>query len=59
MRSPRELKREELYDLVWTEALATLGPKLGISDVGLKKRCRNLGVPTPPRGYWAKLEAGK
>jgi len=54
-----QIGREELYDLVWGEAMATLAPKLGLSDVGLKKRCKNLGVPTPPRGYWAKLEAGK
>lgn len=54
-----QLTREELYEAVWSEAMATLAPKLGISDVGLKKRCAKLGVPTPPRGYWAKLEAGK
>ncbi|MBL8066497.1 MAG: hypothetical protein JNM34_11680 [Chthonomonadaceae bacterium] len=59
MKALNVLNREELYALVWSEAMATLGPKMGISDVGLKKRCRNLGVPTPPRGYWAKLEAGK
>jgi hypothetical protein len=53
------LSREQLYELVWTEAMATLAPKLGISDVGLKKRCLNLGIPTPSRGYWAKLQNGK
>ena len=55
----RTLIREELYELVWAEAMATLAPKLGISDVGLKKRCLNLGIPTPTRGYWAKLQNGK
>lgn len=39
--------------------MATLAPKLGISDVGLKKRCKVKGIPTPGRGYWAKLSAGK
>lgn len=53
------LSREQLYELVWSEAMATLAPKLGISDVGLKKRCLNLGIPTPSRGYWAKLQSGK
>lgn len=53
------LGREELYERVWSEPMATLAPKLGISDVALKKRCKKLGIPTPPRGYWAKLEAGK
>lgn len=53
------LSREQLYELVWSEAMAILAPKLGISDVGLKKRCLNLGIPTPSRGYWAKLQSGK
>ncbi len=33
--------------------------KYGISSVMLKKICRKLDVPTPPRGYWAKVRAGK
>jgi hypothetical protein len=32
---------------------------LGLSDVGLAKICDRHRVPTPPRGYWAKKEAGK
>lgn len=59
MRHLDELNREELYDLVWSEAMATLAPKFGISDVALKKRCSKLGIPTPGRGYWAKVEAGQ
>lgn len=59
MRSLDELSRQELYDLVWSEAMATLAPKFGISDVALKKRCNKLGIPTPGRGYWAKVEAGQ
>lgn len=31
----------------------------GISDVGLKKICKRMNVPTPPRGYWAKVAAGQ
>jgi len=59
MEPLNKIDRKQLYELVWTEAMVTLAPKLDISDVGLKKRCKKLGVPTPPRGYWAKLEAGK
>lgn len=57
--SLNKMSREELYEAVWSEAMSTLAPKLGISDVGLKKRCSNLGIPTPTRGYWAKLQNGK
>jgi len=59
MRHLDEFSREELYDLVWSDAMATLAPKYGISDVALKKRCNRLGIPTPGRGYWAKVEAGQ
>lgn len=30
----------------------------GLSDVAVKKMCRKMNVPTPPRGYWARLAAG-
>lgn len=53
-----KVTRQELYDLAWSQSMATLAPEYGLSDVALKKRCKNLGIPTPPRGYWAKLEAG-
>lgn len=55
----KEPSREELYQLVWTKPIATIAGELGISDVALTKRCRKLGIPTPRRGHWAKLEAGK
>jgi hypothetical protein len=34
-----------------------LAPKYFISDVGLKKIFIKMGIPTPGRGYWAKLVA--
>jgi hypothetical protein len=52
------ITREELYDLVWQKPISKLAVELGISDVGLSKICRRHEVPTPPRGYWARLEAG-
>jgi len=55
----KELSREELYDLVWSKPMGTIAAEMNISDVALAKRCRKLGIPTPRRGYWAKLEAGK
>lgn len=53
------MKRSELYKKVWTVPMTRLAKELGVSDVGLAKACRRYAVPTPPRGYWAKLEAGK
>lgn len=53
------LTRRELYDLVWSTPMTKLAESMGISDVGLSKICDRHRVPAPPRGYWAKKEAGK
>jgi hypothetical protein len=52
------LTRRELYDLVWAIPLSRLSEQFGISDRGLAKICERHRVPSPPRGYWAKREAG-
>ncbi len=39
--------------------MVEVAEELGISDVALAKRCRSLQVPTPPRGYWARVNAGQ
>lgn len=51
--------RQELLDLVWSAPTSTVAKQLGISDVGLAKACRRADLLLPPRGYWAKLAAGK
>ena len=56
---PTHLTREELFLLVWERPSQEVAQELGISDVALTKRCRKLQVPKPPRGYWAKINAGK
>jgi hypothetical protein len=50
------IERKLLYSEVWSQPITKLAPQYGISDVGLKKICRALNVPTPPRGYWAKVQ---
>lgn len=52
-------EREALYNEVWTEPMITVAKRYGMSDNGLRKHCRRLGIPLPPNGYWAKLKAGK
>jgi hypothetical protein len=59
MGEMKSLTRRELYDLVWSKPITKLAADFGISDVGLAKICDRYRVPSPPRGYWAKLEAGK
>lgn len=42
-----------LGSLVWETPVSTLAKHLGVSDVAINKRCKRLGLPTPPRGYWS------
>ena len=53
------LTRERLYALVWETPMSKLAPTFGLSDNGLAKICRANDIPYPPRGYWAKKEAGQ
>jgi hypothetical protein len=54
-----DLPRETLYERVWTTPVTTLAQEFGMSDAGVAKVCRKMGVPVPSRGYWAKIQAGK
>lgn len=47
-----------LSEMVWEKSCVVLAKELGVSDKAISKRCVLLGIPTPPRGYWAKLRAG-
>ena len=58
MIKTKSFTRRELYELVWATPLSTLALQFGLSDRGLAKICKRHRVPTPPRGYWAKLAAG-
>jgi len=53
-----EVSRKELYDRVWAEPMTKVAKSYGISDVGLAKLCRRNDIPIPPRGYWARKQAG-
>lgn len=52
------IRRDELYEKVWKNPMYKLASDYGLSDVGLKKICKKLKVPTPPQGYWVRLKHG-
>ena len=52
-------ERTKLYEEVWAEPVTAVSKRYAISDVALRKICQKLGVPLPPRGYWARIEAGR
>lgn len=54
-----KLTRRDLYELAWSKPMQELAKDFGISDVGLAKQLRKLGIPVPGRGYWARVAAGQ
>lgn len=55
---PRFFSGDEIYELVWSEPLLSLSKPFGLSDNGLRKRCRAMDVPTPSPGYCQKAKHG-
>jgi hypothetical protein len=51
-----KVDRNALYKQVWEKPMTRLAKEYGISDVGLKKICKKMNIPTPPRGYWRRKE---
>jgi len=43
-----------LSTMVWSMPVDRLAKEIGVSGSAVKKRCRRLGINTPPRGYWSK-----
>ncbi len=54
-----KLRREELYEKVWTTPIRKLAPEFGLSDVGLAKICKKHQIPRPGLGYWRRVELGQ
>ena len=52
-------EREKFYEEVWKEPVLVVANRYGVSNVALAKTCRKLVVPLPPRGYWARIRAGR
>ena len=55
----KTVSREELYELVWSKPMIKVAADYGVTGTALKKTCDRHHIPTPERGYWAKLEFGK
>jgi hypothetical protein len=54
-----EIDPEELNQLVWEIPITDIANLYGVSKRAIEKRCRELGIPKPPRGYWSKLRNDK
>jgi hypothetical protein len=55
----KTVSREALYEQVWSRPMTKVAADYGVTGTALKKTCDRHHIPTPERGYWAKLEYGK
>jgi len=55
----KRVTRADLERRVWEAPVRSLRGEFGVSDVTVAKRCRQMGIPRPPRGYWQRLQAGR
>lgn len=53
------ISNEQLQALVWSKPMLQISKEMGVSDVAIRKRCRKVGIKTPPPGFWRKVETGK
>lgn len=53
------VSREKLYEEVWSRPMTKVAAEYGVTSTALKKTCNRHKIPTPERGYWAKLEHDK
>lgn len=51
-------RREVLYQEIWNFPVTEVAKKYAVSDVMIHKVCREMDIPTPPVGYWAKNRQG-
>jgi len=54
-----EISRQELFDAAWTRPLVEVASDFGVTSTALKKTCSRYDIPTPSRGYWAQVRAGR
>lgn len=54
-----KLDRAALFERVWSVPVEKLADEWGVSGRGLAKACGRLRIPVPPRGYWARVQAGQ
>lgn len=53
------LKRDKLYEDVWSRPCTKIAAEIGISSSALKRICDGMNIPTPSTGYWTKIQFRK
>ena len=64
-RAPREDRKsavnisdDDLAKRVWSEPASWVAKSFGVSATTIANQCRKRGIPTPPAGFWTKVDRG-
>lgn len=52
------VSRDKLYEEVWAEPMTVVAKRYDVSSNFLARVCERLRVPSPPRGYWQRVQVG-
>ena len=58
---PKKVKypsKEVLHWLVWNYPSSIVANQIGVADSFLCKKCKELNIQKPPRGFWNKMKEG-
>lgn len=53
------LNRDKLYEQAWEKPMIALAKEYGLSDVWVRKICREMNIPLPPQGYHLRKYKGR
>lgn len=54
-----EFSRKEIYEMVWEKPVRLVAEEIGVRYSDALKMCKENQIPTPPSGYWTKIQFGK
>jgi len=54
-----QISRDSLYNDIWEISVSGVAKKYEVPYSLIMKKCQEANIPTPPSGYWTKVEFGK
>ena len=49
----------ELHQLIWKESISKIAKRTKLNETEMRKKCKELGIPTPTSAYWSQLKFNK
>lgn len=49
----------ELHLLIWKESISKIAKSTKLNETEIRKKCKELGIPTPKSAYWSQLKFNK